>query len=226
MKRPAPTPPVEARPRELSVTDIEKWVRDPYAIYAKRILTLRTLDPLDAEIGPMERGSAVHKALEIFVSRFPGELPPDAVLALIAIADEVFAAQGTPKAALALWRPRFAHAAAWFIGVERIRRTGIVKSHVEVDGRLAIGENFRSMAAPTASTFWRTAARRSSTTRPASRRPKTDQSVPRAATAAGRRDARGPAASAISASARRKNCSICASAAAANPEKFRPSTRP
>jgi len=142
MKRPAPTPPVEARPRELPITDIETWVRDPYAIYAKRILRLRTLDPLDAEIGAPERGSAVHKALELFLQRFPGELPNDAALQLIAIADEVFAAQGTPKAALALWRPRFANAAVWFVNEERKRRQTIVKSYAEIEGCLAVGDTF------------------------------------------------------------------------------------
>ena len=55
---------VAARPKRLPVTEIETWVRDPYAIYARRILKLRVLDPLDAEIGPLERGSAVHLALE------------------------------------------------------------------------------------------------------------------------------------------------------------------
>ena len=36
--RPAPTPPVELRPRALSVTRIETLRRDPYALYAERIL--------------------------------------------------------------------------------------------------------------------------------------------------------------------------------------------
>src|SRR5207302_1829665 len=54
---PGPRPPVSERPRELSVTEIEKWLRDPYAVYARRILRLRALDPLDAEVGPMDRGS-------------------------------------------------------------------------------------------------------------------------------------------------------------------------
>jgi ATP-dependent helicase/nuclease subunit B len=50
-------PPVESRPRSLSVTEIETWLRDPYAIYAKHVLGLRPLDPLDAPIGPLERGT-------------------------------------------------------------------------------------------------------------------------------------------------------------------------
>ena len=42
---PEPRPPVEARPRRLSVTQIETWMRDPYAIYARHILRLQPLEP-------------------------------------------------------------------------------------------------------------------------------------------------------------------------------------
>jgi ATP-dependent helicase/nuclease subunit B len=135
IERPAPTPPVEARPKSMSITDIEKWVRDPYAIYARRILRLKPLDPLDAEIGPMERGTLVHEALETFVDKFPAALPDDAVLQLDAIAADVFAKYRTPKAAQALWRPRFLRAAAWFVAEERARRTGIKQSFTEVESK-------------------------------------------------------------------------------------------
>jgi len=142
ISRPAPTPPVAARPNSLSVSDIEKWVRDPYAIYARRILKLRTLDRLDAEIGPLERGTAVHRALELFVQRFPGTLPADGAVRLSEIAEDVFAAQGTPRAALALWRPRFVNAAVWFVEVERKRRERVTASFVEIEGRIAVSEGF------------------------------------------------------------------------------------
>src|SRR6516165_5720610 len=39
-----------------SVTEIEDWLRDPYTIYAKHILRLRPLDPVDTEPGAAERG--------------------------------------------------------------------------------------------------------------------------------------------------------------------------
>ena len=136
IKPPAPRPPVAARPRKLSFTEIETWVRDPYAIYAKRILRLKPLDPLEAEIGPLERGSALHRALELFVRRFPRELPPDATAHLVAIADEVFDKLGTPKATLAIWRPRFLCAATWFVEQERARRPAIAESFVEITGEL------------------------------------------------------------------------------------------
>lgn len=131
---PSPRPPVEARPRRLSFTEIETWVRDPYAIYAKRILRLKPLDPLDAQIGPLERGSALHRALELFVRRFPHELPGDAAMHLVSIVDEVFDELGTPKATLALWRPRFLRAATWFVEQERKRRATIAESFVEIKG--------------------------------------------------------------------------------------------
>ena len=53
IRPPAPKPAVAARPRRLSVTEIETWLRDPYAIYARHVLKLRPLDPLDAPIGPL-----------------------------------------------------------------------------------------------------------------------------------------------------------------------------
>lgn len=132
--RPAPKPPVAARPRRLSVTEIETWLRDPYAIYAKHVLKLRPLEALDEPVGPLVRGTALHKAMEEFVAQYPGELPQDAVARLCEIADAVFAKAGIPKAALAVWRPRFQGAAQGFIAVERERRGGIDRSFVEKHG--------------------------------------------------------------------------------------------
>jgi ATP-dependent helicase/nuclease subunit B len=131
---PRPTPPTEARPRGLSVTEIETWLRDPYAIYARRVLKLEPLDPLDDTIGPRERGTVIHDALEAFLRNFPDTLPENAERELAAIAEEMFAAERIPKATLALWRPRFLSAARWFIGLERERRQRIARSHVEING--------------------------------------------------------------------------------------------
>jgi ATP-dependent helicase/nuclease subunit B len=136
MQRPAPTPPVAARPRKLSVTEIETWLRDPYAIYAKHILKLKPLDPLDAEIGVLERGTNIHKALEMFVRAFPDGPTEDAERHFAEIADHVFAQNNIPKSVLAIWRPRFIRAAKWFVDVERSRRLDIVKAHVEMRGEM------------------------------------------------------------------------------------------
>ena len=120
-KRPAPTPPVDGAAAQLSVTEIETWLRDPYAIYAKHVLKLRPLDALDEPIGPLERGTALHKALELFIARYPGALPDDARAQLIAIADagvrRSWHSQGRAGGVAAALRRR----GAWFVDFERER---------------------------------------------------------------------------------------------------------
>ena len=49
--------PRAARPRQLSVSDIGLWMKDPYDLYAKRILELAPLEALEADPGPLERGN-------------------------------------------------------------------------------------------------------------------------------------------------------------------------
>jgi ATP-dependent helicase/nuclease subunit B len=143
MKRPQPAPPLAQRPKDLTVTEIETWLRDPYAIYAKHVLGLRPLDPLDAEIGPLERGTAVHKALELFLQKYPDHLPADAAQDLIAISRGVFAEAGVPASVLAVWQPRFVRAAHWFTGEERKRRPVIQEIYLEIAGAREFPGGFR-----------------------------------------------------------------------------------
>jgi ATP-dependent helicase/nuclease subunit B len=141
MKRPAPTPPTDARPKRLSVTEIETWLRDPYAIYAKHVLRLRPLEDHDAEIGALERGTAVHAVLEAFLRECEAGWPQNAERRLIELAEQIFAEAAIPKSTLALWQPRFARAACWFAQVEQARRATIARSFVERKGeRIFPGE--------------------------------------------------------------------------------------
>ncbi len=133
LERPAPRPPVAARPKKLSVTEIETWLRDPYAIYARHVLRLRPLDGLDEEIGPLERGTILHRALELFIQDGGGDAQT-----LIALADRLFAEAGTPAAALAVWRPRYIGAARAFVDFERERQGLVTRSHLEKRGKLEL----------------------------------------------------------------------------------------
>ncbi len=133
---PAPRPPVTARPRQLSVTAVETWMRDPYAIYARHILGLKALDPIDADPGAAEYGSMVHLALEHFLKAYPAALPADAEAELLAIGKDVFADAVASPAVWAFWWPRFRAVARWVAGQERKRRPDIRRSHAEVAGVL------------------------------------------------------------------------------------------
>ena len=55
VRAPEPRPPLALRPRKLSVTTIEKWIANPYAIFAQRILEL---EPLPAARAPARCGAA------------------------------------------------------------------------------------------------------------------------------------------------------------------------
>ena len=67
---PEPRPPVAVRPKRLPVTEIEHWLRDPYTIYAKHILKLQALDPVDTPPGARDRGTVIHKAIGDFTAKF------------------------------------------------------------------------------------------------------------------------------------------------------------
>lgn len=135
---PAPCPPVEARPRRLGVSDVERWLANPYAIYASCILGLEPVPPLGAGPDERQRGQIIHAALGRFAERFPVELPGDPAGELLAIADELMAEWGAFAHVRAFWRPRFARFAPWFAETESQRRANLLCSLSEVPGRLAV----------------------------------------------------------------------------------------
>ncbi|WP_207461429.1 double-strand break repair protein AddB [Azospirillum sp. SYSU D00513] len=136
---PEPRPPVAARPRKLSVTQVETWMRDPYAIYARHVLRLGRLDPIAADPGASERGQFIHASLDAFVREHPGTLPEDALHRLIAIGRKQFGPLlDTHPDVWAFWWPRFERVAEWFIGLERERRLTIKPMATEVTGTLEL----------------------------------------------------------------------------------------
>ena len=120
--RPIPRPPVEVRPRELPVTGVETWVRDPYAIYARYILKLRPLDRPGEPVEALARGVAIHAAFERFAREHPGELGHGAERLFEAILIECLAEAGIPRPRLARERALAANVAPWVVRFERVRR--------------------------------------------------------------------------------------------------------
>jgi ATP-dependent helicase/nuclease subunit B len=133
-ERPAPRPPVTSRPRALSVTQIEAWVRDPYQIYARKILGLKKLDPIDADPGGAERGTFIHAALEQFINVFPATLPDDAVDFLIDFGRQALLQMRVPQEVEAFWWPRFEKIARIFVQQEREWRLEAKPFLTEVQG--------------------------------------------------------------------------------------------
>jgi ATP-dependent helicase/nuclease subunit B len=135
---PHPRPPVDVRPTRLPVTDIEHWLRDPYTIYAKYILRLPHLDPVDQRLNMARRGAAVHGALGDFTQRFADALPGDIEAELLGCGERHFAPLMTAAEARALWWPRFLRIAAWFAHWERERRPRLASVFAELSGSMTI----------------------------------------------------------------------------------------
>jgi ATP-dependent helicase/nuclease subunit B len=133
--RPEPKPPLAVRPKGLSVTEIEHWLRDPYTIYAKHILRLRPLDPVDAEPGAAERGTFIHAAIGEFAQAFSKNLPADPVGELLALGRKHFSEIEDYPEARAFWWPRFERIARWFANWEIERRGDIATIDAEIRGQ-------------------------------------------------------------------------------------------
>jgi ATP-dependent helicase/nuclease subunit B len=136
--RPAPKPPFEARPRRLSVTEIEDLLRDPYTIYAKHVLALAPLEDIDTPPGVAERGTFMHDAIAAFAKAYPKALPADPAGAMIEVGRELFKPLAASPEASAFWWPRFQRIAQWFAGFEAGRRGKLKNFVFEKSGKISI----------------------------------------------------------------------------------------
>ncbi|MFA6115580.1 MAG: double-strand break repair protein AddB [Sphingomonas sp.] len=132
--QPAPSPPAILRPKRIAVTDVDRLKADPYAFYAKRVLRLMALDPVDADPSAAWRGTAVHEILEVWARE--DDCAPDTLRgrALAMLADE-----RTHPMMRALWQPRLMEAIDW-IATEIARGSALGRQvlAVEKDGKIDI----------------------------------------------------------------------------------------
>jgi len=137
--RPAPSPPKDLLPTTLSVTEIDKLRRDPYAIYAKHVLELDRLDELARLPNASEIGTATHDAIADFTEAFPEALPDDAADRLLSYGRKHFSALADRPEFAAFWWPRFKRQAEWYLGWEKARRPGLAEIRPETRGELPFG---------------------------------------------------------------------------------------
>lgn len=104
---PKPTPPLEARPDFLSVTNIGTWYNDPYQTYAKYILGLYKEESLVVEPSPNINGNIIHKILEDFYTQYGNITPGGAFDILQEMAIKEYANYNNIVEAESIWLPRF-----------------------------------------------------------------------------------------------------------------------
>lgn len=138
--RPSPAPPVAARPRRLSVSQIDLLLRDPYAIYARHVLRLKPLDPLMRAPDHLLRGIVLHEVMQRFIER-TRDAPHDMTVAsLCQHAAQVLEDRVPWGAARAIWLARITRVADWIVQSEANRRQLARPAALEETGTLTLGE--------------------------------------------------------------------------------------
>ena len=146
---PTPVPPPQPKVNEeerkeslvsFSATQIETLLRDPYAIYAKRILALKPLDPLGSAQMNALKGTIFHDAMRDFIEEYPqGLLPNDALEKLIKFGEKHLACLEHVILIKTFYTIQFKRMAGWFIKTEQQRRIDLnLKSFAEITGKMTL----------------------------------------------------------------------------------------
>jgi len=140
--RPAPCPPLAARPRELPVTAITRLIRDPYHVYARYVLRLFPLDPLHKSPDMLLRGSVLHKVVEKFTHADENDRAH-----LMALTDSTLAELVPWATARLLWRARMDRVADSYLAWEAKHKG--VPALIEKKGSVLLDRHsFRLTAKP------------------------------------------------------------------------------
>ncbi len=147
--RPRPAPAAALRPTEFSVTEIETLFRDPYAIFARRILQVEPLRQVAEEAGAALRGTLLHGALEEWNRAWPFASPQASQAALVAAGEKQFAALLVDPAIALFWWPRYLRVTEALVAASATLDEGVVRVLCELSGSLSFsvqGTGFRLRA--------------------------------------------------------------------------------
>lgn len=132
--QPAPIPTLNQRPKEISVTDVDRLKADPFAFYAKAILRLRPLDPIDQDPTAAWKGTAVHKVFEQWFDE--DGCDPESLIPRIGAMLRDPAIHPLTRA---LWQPRLYEGARWVADQVAIdRKEGRNPTSAETSGEAVI----------------------------------------------------------------------------------------
>ncbi len=135
LKRPAPKPPVSARPRALSVTRVEEWLKDPYSLYARSILRLKPLDDLEQDLDAAMRGTLLHDALAALFEDGP---PDHLAQKFLKLCEDAMADLGVEGHVRVFWAGRLKKIGAWLEAQQNEQVSNDQKTWVEKQGILTL----------------------------------------------------------------------------------------
>jgi len=127
--KPKPKPGVTLRPTRFSATEVERLVRNPYAIFARRILQLEPLSDFGFAPDAAMRGSLFHDAIKLW-----NEIQAPDAESLIESGRKVFAPLIEQHEIRTFWWPQYLRMAQWLAAQEAEFKHGLLRIHAEVSG--------------------------------------------------------------------------------------------
>ncbi|MGI2036026.1 double-strand break repair protein AddB [Rhizobium panacihumi] len=139
-RRPSPTPPADLQPTKYSFSEVGRLRRDPYSIYAARILKLDPLKPFNEDPGAAQRGTLYHRIIDAYTRE--GHVPgtPVARQAIMRLTTTLFDAEKLPPHIDQVWRPRFIQVVEAFLIWETARAPDIRSTLTEISAGFDIPE--------------------------------------------------------------------------------------
>lgn len=129
---PTPSARPEGWPKRLSATRVDLLQRDPYALWCEQVLGLSTVDALNDDLGPAPRGTAIHRALELFED----DGRPKSAEELMALLRQELLRVGEPADAWAAREAVWQRTVDWYLVWRSLRDTSGGRLKQEVRGRI------------------------------------------------------------------------------------------
>ena len=129
---PTPSARPEGWPKRLSATRVDLLQRDPYALWCEQVLGLSTVDALNDDLGPAPRGTAIHRALELFEE----DGRPKTSEQLMALLRQELLRVGEPADAWAAREAVWQRTVDWYLVWRSQRDTSGGRLKQEVRGRI------------------------------------------------------------------------------------------
>lgn len=136
--RPSPVPEAGRQPQRYSFSEVTRLRRDPYAIYARRVLKLDPLDGFNEDPGVADRGNIYHDIVQRFIEAGIDPRGTAAEGEITGIVHRVFDEWALPAHVDAVWRSRALDMARRFLKWEAGRRPLVAWSKVEQNALMPV----------------------------------------------------------------------------------------
>lgn len=139
---PRPMPVAARRPASIAASALDHLASDPYTLYARYVLNLKPLDPLDAEPEAREFGTLVHAALAELTAHWNEHARPATAAEIEQMQAHALAPFAARAEARLFWQRRLSHALAFVNTLEASRRqqNPTVSAERDIRHRLELGD--------------------------------------------------------------------------------------